>query len=129
MWSEQYYATQAGRFQGVLTSLVNKGFSYETDWLKAKEEPQFAERIGKINIGSGNNCISVAAARDGQAALGECFGNSLTSVRVAGNDDRDQVRMYGFQRLMDIADKNFLARVGARSEPTRPGSNVISQEV
>ena len=123
----QHGAVETRRLERVVAALLDERAADKGDPGQTEEQPQFAQRIGEIDVAAGGDCGAGAAARNGEAPAAQQRFDRRAAHRVARRDDGQEAGMAGRDPRMRRGDDFLFARMGARGEPHRTAADFTAQ--
>src|SRR5215469_4224373 len=127
MRSVDDHASEPRRLKRVVPALWDECCTQEYDIRKAIEKAELAESIGEIAIGLIRRSLAARPPRDLQAETLQENSNLVAAVRVARDDDGQQIGIALLERKMRLADRRLLTFVGGRGQPSSASTEHVLQ--
>ncbi|CEG09353.1 hypothetical protein BN961_02778 [Afipia felis] len=113
---------ELGRFDRILSAVWNERAAHEHHRRDAIEQPEFAHRIGNIDIRICRRQIAARAQLHLQAGDGSQLRNGRPALWMTRHNDREKRRNIPGQTPMRVDDDLLLAGMGRSRDENRPPS-------
>ena len=123
----QHGAVEPRRLERIVAAFGRQRAADKDNVGETVKEAELAHRVGEIDIGFVVDRLATGAPRNSQPCGGEHRGDIVAARGMAGNDDRQQIAIFGRNQMMNAGGDLLLPGMRTGGEPKGTRSDRSAQ--